>query len=197
MVAMDRSRRTGLPLLRGKIHPEMGNLESRYGPSNERKEGNLVTIQEFEQVQFHGGRGHLASLILLCARRFSDAAHLLGIRGREIDRVRGACSGGTDPAPLLVVWKVLCDRYRVERYDPQIGLFLDHGAELQARWGAFLHTELFPELVRENEVVRDVLRVLGLLPTTSVPESAAALANHIKQMGFPFRDSLWGTLEND
>jgi DNA-binding GntR family transcriptional regulator len=125
----------------------------------------------------------LSSLVDRCARRFVSAADLVGVKGREIERLRRSrYEGGTDLSRLLEGWDVLCTRYRRERYDAQASLIEDHGDQETRRWSEFLYWELFPSLEQEDEFVRNVLRAVELLPSRSPARAAAAIRHHLQEI---------------
>jgi hypothetical protein len=145
-----------------------------------------MTLREFALAQQEDGRRALSSLLENCIRRYLLAASLVEVSGPIIERIRDAkYSGNIDLAPLFPAWNVICERYRGERFNPQATLFKEHGANELERWGQYLHWHLFPTLLRENEFVRNVLRVTGLLPCNSVNDSAFTLCHHVREMHLP------------
>lgn len=151
-----------------------------------------MTRDEFIEFQHDETRRALSDLVNDCKRRFLEAAKLVGIRSPVIKGIEDALHNGhVDMAPLLPAWEVICKRYRDERFDPQTSLFKDHHAESIELWGRFLYQELFPDLVQENEFVRNVLRAVQLLPCQSPPEAASALSHYLKEMSLPFRQPPW------
>ena len=155
-----------------------------------------MTIEEFEEVQDDERRAVLSRLLHDCVRRFRQAGDLVGIGGPVFDTIRKAhYEGGQDLFLLFPMWKELCNRYRAERFDAQAGLFKEHDSESLDKWGQFLYWHLFPELTRDDEFVRNVLRVTGLLPCRSKAQSADALTSRMREMALPFHKPAWESWE--
>jgi hypothetical protein len=155
-----------------------------------------MTVEEFSGLQREDGRRALSCLLQDCIRRFLAAGSLVGVDGPVFQKIRDARSGGhVDLAPLYPAWEVICERYRQERFDLQASLFKDHRVESLERWGQYLHWELFPHLLRENEFVRNVLRAAELLPCRSRDQAASALSHHLKEMSLPSGRPLWDPAE--
>ncbi len=155
-----------------------------------------MTLREFALAQQEDGRRALSSLLMDCMRRFLAAASLVDLNGPIVQRIRDAkYSGNVDLAPLFPAWDLICERYRRERFDPQATLFKEHGADVLERWGQFLHWELFPSLLRENEFVRNILRASGLLPCHSKDGSISAICHHITEMSLPSDRPPWDNAE--
>jgi hypothetical protein len=97
--------------------------------------------------------------------------------------------------PLYPVWRLICERYRKERFNLQTTLFKEHEIEVQELWGQFLYWELFPHLLREDEFVRNVLRATDLIPCRMKHKSVSALIQHLEEMSLPFGPSMWDSSE--
>ena len=151
-----------------------------------------MTYEQFATVQRSEAGGALTSLIHSCARRFLAGAHLVGVEGPVIKQVRVSLYEGVlDLGPLHPFWEIVCRRYRNERFDPQPGLFKDHGVDTLERWGQFVYWELFPYLLRENEFVRNVLRSVGLLPCRDKQPVVSAMCQYISDTTLPNERSPW------
>src|SRR5688572_7893313 len=121
-----------------------------------------LTPQDLERVQFDGKVKHIDSLVRLCRARFVRAADLVCMRSGATENLRRFGQfDGIDVSPLLGAWSVICERYLRERFDPQPALLPDVMSDEPGRWSRFVHHELFPSLVRDDELVRNVLRALG------------------------------------
>lgn len=145
-----------------------------------------MNCEEFALAQQEWTRPALSSLLSRCYGRYLTAADLVNLGGEVPERIRRAkVNGGTSLQPLVPAWDRICERYRNERYDPQVGLFRGHENEVLERWGQFVYGELFPALVREHEFVRNVLRAVELLPCHSPGKAAAALVHCISEMYLP------------
>ena len=155
-----------------------------------------MTPGEFSALQLEDGRRALSSLLQDCIRRFLAAGSLVGVDGPIFKGLRDVrYEGHVDLAPLFPAWEVICERYLKERFDQQPSLFKDHRVESLEHWGQFLHWELFPHLLRENEFVRNLLRATPLLPCHSHQQAACALSDHIREMSLPFGRPPWDPAE--
>ncbi|HEV3276301.1 MAG TPA: hypothetical protein VG860_05750 [Terriglobia bacterium] len=151
-----------------------------------------MTPEEFAVVQRDDMRYALSNLIHDCLRRFLKAAQLVSLRGPVIDAIdKARFESRIDLTPLLPAWGLICQRYRQERFDAQGKLFEDQSRHALERWSHYLHWELFPSLVREDEFVRNVLRVSLLLPCRSTMDAASALCHQIAEMNLPYGTPMW------
>lgn len=151
-----------------------------------------MTEEELADYQLEHRDSELRELVHNCRRRFLAAASLLAIGGPVFDGLREAFHlQNLDLASLYPAWEMLSRRYRSELFDPQPGLFLDHGVESRRRWGVFLYEELFPHLLHENEFVRNTLRTVGLVPCKSKQKASSALCQYLEEMGLPFSATSW------
>ena len=136
----------------------------------------------------------LRSLMFDCRRRFLRAADLVGVRGEAIDALRAfGVTRGFDLRPLFPAWRALCDRYAIERYDPQQDLFLTEGARISSAWSHFVDDEIFPLVRMENEVVRNILRAIAGLPCRSREAAANAVQEFF--LAVEFEPPLWQPYE--
>lgn len=118
----------------------------------------------------------LPSLLARCQRRFVRAAQLLEINDSEIRRVRDASQ--VDIRPLLEMYLELCDRYVKEVHTPQIDLFKNKDPiEL---WRTYFYHTILPNLVENDDVVRNVLKATEILPSAKVGASMMALVESAK-----------------
>ena len=129
---------------------------------------------------------------MLCRARFVQSADLVGLHSPVIKALRSyGYQAGLDVSPLFPAWQKLCDRYVAERYNPQISLFGDHATEQTAAWYHFIYHELFPQLVREDEFVRNVLRALAALPCRCQTEAVVALRQYFREITMPSDSPPW------
>lgn len=151
-----------------------------------------MTEEGFSSCQYADQRVDLSRMLEDCIRRFLRSAKLIGIDGPVFQTLRNAerCLQ-RDLAPLYPAWHVICERYRRERFDPQLYLFVDDREESIKRWGRFLYRELFPRLMIEDEFVRNVLRAVGLLPCRSMQQAVSALSYYLEEMSLPFEPPKW------
>jgi hypothetical protein len=157
-----------------------------------------MTREEFAVIQRDGMSNALTGLIRDCLRRFLKAARLVSLKGPVVEGLENASrSGSIDLTPLLPAWHLICKRYREERFDAQAKLFQDQSTEALEGWGQFIQWELFPSLLREDEFVRNVLRVSLLLPCDSTAEAASAILHHVREMNLPYGEPAWDSTEAD
>lgn len=155
-----------------------------------------MTSKNMDQILEETAIQMLNRLAMTCRRRFLLSANLVEIRGPVID---GLCKFGSwesvDLGPLIRAWRCLCDRYRAELYDPQMSLFRDPKSQLMEDWDRFVYRELIPELVRDDSLVRNVLRALGGLPCKSPEKAADAVYRHFLAMTLPIEHPYGGSEE--
>ncbi len=156
-----------------------------------------LTVEGLARFQIEGRVHTLGSLAMICRARFVRSADLVCMRSPSIDGVRAfGYRDRVDVSPLLGAWNVICERYLVERYNAQLALLPDLRIDEPVGWTRFMYYELFPSLVRDDELVRNILRALGVLPCTS-PESAAdAVHSSLLNMVLPSDPPPWAPEED-
>jgi hypothetical protein len=153
-------------------------------------------LDAFTLMQQDDGRRGMSCLLQDCVRRFLAAAALVGLDGPTIKRIQDArYEGNLDLTPLCPIWNLICERYRNERFDPQESLFKEHSQDVLERWGQFLHWELFPLFLRENEFVRNVLRAVGLLPCRSREQVVSTMCQYVSDMSLPYHRPPWDSAD--
>ncbi|RJP24371.1 MAG: hypothetical protein C4520_04195 [Candidatus Abyssobacteria bacterium SURF_5] len=152
-----------------------------------------MTVEELARLQQKQAGQALYSLFMKCRRRFLRSAELLCIRSESIGKLQDL--EATDMTPLVSVWEAICGRYLAERYTPQLPLFQDHDTETREDWEKFINLEMFPRLVNEDEVVRNILRAMGGLPCKSPRGAASAVCSYIDEMVLPGVPPLWAPEE--
>jgi hypothetical protein len=151
-----------------------------------------MTRGDFVAYQHAGMREHLAEFVRLCRRRFLYAADLLEMNGPAIETLRDFGQiRPIDVVPLFPAWRVLCDRYLVELYDPQLRLFGNPETDAVYAWTEFVHRRLFERLVRDDELVRNVLRGLGGLPCRSPAQAVQGVFIYLSGMTLPNSAPAW------
>jgi hypothetical protein len=156
-----------------------------------------LTREELARFQFDDRVHAIFTLATRCRDRFVRAADLVCLRSPAIDKVRAFGYGEpVSVLPLVDAWRVVCERYLDVRYDAQLALCPGSSVEEPERWIRFVHWELFPKLVRDDELVRDVLRALGRLPCPSPASAAEAVRCHFINMHLPPDPPAWG-IEDD
>ncbi|MBU2548012.1 MAG: hypothetical protein KKB20_06370 [Proteobacteria bacterium] len=134
----------------------------------------------------------LYSFAMQCRRRFLRSADLVGMRGPVIENLRQL--GVREPMELRLLipaWRCLCERYLSERYDRQMTLFEDFYTHVQKDWECFVYHEVLPNLLLDDELVRNVLRAIGGLPSKSPEEAASMVHHYISELAFPGSPQPW------
>ncbi|QLQ05381.1 MAG: hypothetical protein HZY76_04250 [Anaerolineae bacterium] len=151
-----------------------------------------MTRDELAQLQKEQSVQASFSLTMSCRRRFLLAADLIELRSPAVQRLHAfGQSERVDLTPLLPAWRCICERYLSSRYDSQISLFEDHRTQLATTWEQFVYHKLFPTLIRDNELVRNILRALGGLPCQSREQAASFVHQYVLEMTLPDHAPLW------
>jgi hypothetical protein len=139
-----------------------------------------LTRAELDQFQYEERIQVLSSLVTQCRDRYLRSAALVELDSDAVERVRALTyEARVDLTPLIGPWVLLCERYRDIKYSPQIPLLPDRAVGEPMRWTNFVHQRLLPQLIQDDELVRNVLRVLGGLPCASRAEAAVAIRSYV------------------
>jgi hypothetical protein len=76
-----------------------------------------------------------------------------------------------------------------------MSLFHDRKSHLREGWSQFVYWELIPTLVRDDTLVRNVLRALGGLPCKSPEQAASTVYQHFLEMNLPNQHPPWAAEE--
>jgi hypothetical protein len=132
----------------------------------------------------------------MCRRRFLRAADLLGLKSEPIDALRQiGWAERVNMTSLLPAWNVLCEKYLRARWSDQLPLLPNPDSEPFTQWSRFVHWQFFPTLVREDEVVRNVLRAVGALPSVDKDNAVGALRLYVSEMILPGDAPPWAPEE--
>jgi len=143
-----------------------------------------VTLADLREHQRSSAASYLFALHECCRRRFRNAALLVGADTARWPGLDGLEKNPSyDLRPLLSFWTEVVERYNAELFDPQIDLFRGPEAQLD-RFSQFIHWRLWPVLAKENEVVRNVLRAAGSLPSKNRSRATSALVACITDLPF-------------
>ncbi|HEX6899318.1 MAG TPA: hypothetical protein VF789_06370 [Thermoanaerobaculia bacterium] len=154
-----------------------------------------MTKAALAELQRQETAGMLFYLAMLCRRRFLRSAYLVEMRSKVIDALRDLGQvERVDLSSLVPAWNVLCGRYLEEIYDPQGELF-SAGSPQADDWSRFVYHKLLPQVVRDDELVRNVLRALGALPCNSPQEAAAVLCQYFGELTLPSERPPWAPEE--
>lgn len=149
-------------------------------------------IDEFRKFQREGATTNLVFLVMACRRKFLNAARLLELRNPVIDRLSSfGLDVGVNPWPLLGPFTVLAERYVKHFFSPQENLFHDPMERQDERWGKYFHHVLVPDLLANDEVVRNVLRAVRALPSQQPEQAAITLSQYFAETTLPETHPLW------
>lgn len=148
------------------------------------------------QRQREAALSHLYSLAMACRRRFLRAADLLELRGPVFEKLTGfGVRESIDLWPLLRPFEVLAERYNAVFYSPQGDLFATPADAQDAKWSRYFYVALMPQLLNDDEIVRNVLRALRAIPSDDPREAAVALGQHFSEMTLPQTEPRWASEE--
>jgi hypothetical protein len=142
-------------------------------------------IEELIEIQHKNAAVNLHELFMSCWRRFRDAARLVELSGPGIKRLEDFGFSPVDLSPLMPMYKVLCDRYARHFFTGQEPLFPTLDGTPAVRWTRYYHFVLLPRLVNEDEFVRNVLRVMGVISSGNKAIVAAILSQQVIDIVFP------------
>lgn len=147
---------------------------------------------DLRRIQREAATANLYGLVMSCRGRFLDAADLLEWRSAAIDRLRAAGAvERIDLWPLYGAYEVLSMRYIEEFFSPQESLFIDPAQSQDAKWSSYFHHRLVPQLLQINDVVRNVLRAVRVLPCNDPQAAATALNQCFTELTLPQTAPLW------
>lgn len=139
-----------------------------------------------------GSTESLGSLVNACRRRFLAAADLLEWRSPPLDQLRElGISSPINVWPLVPAYDLIGQRYIEALYQPQRNLFPRGGGEPDEEWWRYFHHVLVPWLLREDAVVRDILRAVGGLPAQGSLPAADAVRHFVAEWTLPSTQPPW------
>lgn len=144
-----------------------------------------MNLQELRHEQHARAGNHLFELYQACARRYVEAADLLEVDGPVIAAIRKSFFGTVYLEPLLDVFQCVCERYNNEIYSPQTDLWDSDPHSDLVEWTRYFHSVFIPVLASKNHLVRDVLRVMDMLPCEDPELAGAALLAEVTNMTLP------------
>ena len=128
---------------------------------------------------------------MFCRRKFINAANLLEIRGPVINKLRDFGFDRINLWPLMGMFKVVCERYIEEFYTGQEELFERHLGGQDMKWSRYWHHVLVPNLLQDDDFVRNVLRAMMAIPCKSPKQAGDALIQIILEMTLPETKPPW------
>lgn len=149
-------------------------------------------VDDLRRIQREAATANLYGLVASCRGRFVEAADLLEWRSAAIERLREAgVVESIDLWPLYGAYTVLSERYIAEFFSPQESLFFDPTEMQDAKWSSYFHHDLVPQLLRNHDVVRNVLRAVRLLPCNDPQAAATALTQCFTELILPQTAPMW------
>lgn len=149
-----------------------------------------MNAEDLRVAQQEAAVSLLGSLMRACQRRYLASARLLEVPLPAIDRlIDFGFKSRVSLWPLMPAYEVVCTRYRARFYSPHMPLLPEPDRAPDQAWLSWYYHMLLPELVRDDSVVRNVLRCLGGLPCASPEDAAAAIKQHFAEMMLPSRSS--------
>jgi hypothetical protein len=143
-------------------------------------------IDQFRVLQRSTARRDLSSLVVRCQKKYLQAAQLLELRSRDLEALSAhGVDLPIDPGPLAQPFAVLADKYVDRFFSPQIDLLPESTPAQDEKWLRYLYGILMPHLVLDDDVVRNVLRAVGALPSRQSCEAALALSLRFAEMPLP------------
>ena len=151
-----------------------------------------MNIKEFRQVQNDCTVTYLTTLALASRLRFLSAAHLLEIKNEVIGSVSAlGIRSGINIRPLRRSYRTLAARYVDSFYSPQMKLFPLPGETQDEQWSRYWYHYLVPDLVENDDVVRDVLRALQVLPCKNIEAAVFEIEQYCTEFDMPEIKSYW------
>ena len=149
-------------------------------------------VDDLRRIQREAATANLYGLVVSCRGQFLEAADLLEWRSAAIERLREAgVVESIDLWPLYGAYTVLSERYIAEFFSPQESLFFDPTEMQDAKWSSYFHHHLVPQLLRNHDVVRNVLRAVRLLPCNDPQAAATALTQCFTELNLPQTAPVW------
>ncbi len=149
-------------------------------------------MDEVGSILAEGRLAYLSSMFQGSVRRFIEAAYLLEIDSPAVSAWRRILYERVDLAPLLPAFSIIKDRFLKEVHSAQMELFdKSYYDTCLRRWTKFAYHDLLPLLMRNDEFVRNVMRVMGLLPCYSPEEAEKSLRQYLHEMTLPNRTPMW------
>ena len=143
-------------------------------------------------MQFDLAEAAIHPLVLDCRRSFLLAARLVGARSDAITKLSAlGIVQSFDLSALQPVWRSVCQRYMAEQFNAQLTLLELHEPGVQRNWNELVYGEVIPAMVGEDEVVRNVLRSIGALPSESPKDAVTAIRHFVKEMDMPSSPPIW------
>lgn len=148
-------------------------------------------IDDFRRAVRETANSQIASFVESCRRRFINSALLLEIRSPTIEKLMDSCGERVELWPLLKSYETLMERYADLYFTSQLTLFYDPKETPDMLWYKYFHHVLVPTLLQRNDIVRNVLKALSLLPCESSKTAADALVYEFSELTLPTQIPPW------
>lgn len=151
-----------------------------------------MNIDQFAQAQQECAQAMLGALVSGARRRFLCSARLLEWRSPTIESLESlGIQNAVDLWPLFGAFGVLCERYREALYNPQQPLFDRVRAAQDEAWSQYYYLIFLPCALQDDNLVRNVLRSVGGLPSSDLSLAQDAVRQHFTDMTLPTQKPAW------
>lgn len=132
----------------------------------------------------------LSSLVDQSRGKFLHAANLLQVYSPIITQLRNK-TDGVQLWPLLPFYQSLCERYIENFFSPQLDLIdlIKEGAD--QKWEQYFFWVLVPDLLRQDDLVRNILKAVGLLSCSDPNRASQSLTYYADEIVLPGVESAW------
>jgi len=145
-----------------------------------------MNISEFRRLQRQGSEQTLFELVMACRRKFLDAASLLEVRSSSLEKLSAfGYDTRVDLQPIRGPFTILSERYIDQFFSQQLLLFPTPADQQDAKWYRYFYHALKPNLLANDDVVRNILRAVEAIPSQKPEHAVAALIQHFTEMPMP------------
>ena len=130
----------------------------------------------------------LRFLVAACGRRFLEAARLLDIENASIAELREFLDHGFWVPQFYPAYDAVAERFIYETDWAQMDAFEPEKELVERRWIEFFQESLVPKLLDDDEFVRNVLRVVNILPVQDKQKAIDAIIVKMAGVTFPSND---------
>jgi hypothetical protein len=146
-------------------------------------------IEKLKKYQANSSWQAQLDLFTDCYLKFENASRLLeiwpsGLFARDSIQ-KSAVLNGLDP-----LYDEIAKRYRETIYDPQMTLLQTNDGLAIKKWVWYWDDDVRPWLVAQHDVVREILRATGALPSESMSRARRALIARLAELSLPQQSDL-------
>jgi hypothetical protein len=150
-----------------------------------------MRIEELVEIQNKNAAINLHELFMSCWRRFRDAARLVELSGPGTRQLEDFGYSPVNLSPLMPMYKILCNRYATLSFTGQEPIFPTLADTPDVQWTRYYHFALVPRLVENDELVRNVLRVMTVISCKDIDQVSETLAKQAMEMVLPTEVPTW------